>query len=269
MIHHISSLKRDVVVHKEEFWEDQKLVFSMDVLARENHDGDDQLKDNFIIRSLASLGDLKGVGQIRQSFQMTHSIQKGDCGSAYSTNEFNLSMFSCWLKTVFDNRDHHDFISEISEVIPSLMDVQFKRLGSVSSLQGVFTSDSRSEYSIPFDNLSDGQKSLILLYAIAHFLLEEGVTLLIDEPENFIALSEMQTWLYTLLDFQGERGGQIIFCSHHPEFYDQLAPEHGIILYQKDSKGLTSDQFRKFVPDETLMSPSELIARGEIWEHLP
>ncbi len=45
---------------------------------------------------------------------------------------------------------------------------------------------------VGFSELSDGQRCLICLYVILHVVVAKGNTVIIDEPENFISLAEIQ-----------------------------------------------------------------------------
>lgn len=51
-----------------------------------------------------------------------------------------------------------------------------------------------------FDELSDSQQSLVGLYMLLHCALTDHSTLGIVEPDNFVALREIQPWLSRLLD---------------------------------------------------------------------
>jgi predicted ATPase len=55
------------------------------------------------------------------------------------------------------------------------------------------TKKKRVSYSIA--ELSEGQRCLIGLYMILHFLICRGDTVFLDEPDNFISLREIQPWL--------------------------------------------------------------------------
>src|SRR5271157_3507976 len=51
-----------------------------------------------------------------------------------------------------------------------------------------------------FNELSDGQRCLIALYTILHFVVAQGGAVVLDEPENFVSLREIQPWLMALSD---------------------------------------------------------------------
>ena len=79
-----------------------------------------------------------------------------------------------------------------------------------------------------FDELSDGQRAIVALYAIMRFTLREDVTLCIDEPENYLALAEIQPWLLELEMACQDEDAQALLISHHPELIDLLALEKGL-----------------------------------------
>ena len=113
-----------------------------------------------------------------------------------------------------------------------------------------------------FDELSDGQRALVGLYTLLHCALTDHSTLCIDEPDNFVALREIQPWLSDILDRSQENGSQVLLISHHPELLNQLATRNGIIIERTDA-GPT--RVRPFAPpDDWTLTPAEIIARG--WE---
>jgi len=87
-------------------------------------------------------------------------------------------------------------------------------------------------------------------------------TICIDEPENFIALAEIQPWLLDLNDRVEDHGGQAILVSHHPELINLLAPEHAVIFSREHGGPVHIEPFRAEALGK--LSPAELIARG--WE---
>lgn len=67
-----------------------------------------------------------------------------------------------------------------------------------------------------FHELSDGQRALIVLYAITFLTAGQDTVLLIDEPVNYVGLREIQPWLIELSDACGGAIPQAVLCSHHP-----------------------------------------------------
>ncbi|HEX3999242.1 MAG TPA: ATP-binding protein [Pirellulales bacterium] len=116
--------------------------------------------------------------------------------------------------------------------------------------------------SYAFDELSDGQRALVGLYTILHCALTDRSTLCIDEPDNFVALREIQPWFSALLDRAQDNGSQVLLVSHHPELLNQLAPRSGVVIERLDA-GPT--RVRPFAPpSDSTLTPAEIMARG--WE---
>ena len=111
-----------------------------------------------------------------------------------------------------------------------------------------------------FSQLSDGQRVLIVLYSLLLGLRDLGLTLFIDEPENYLALPEIQPWLMELKDVCGEGFPQAVLISHHPELIDYLGHDCGIIL-ERDPLGPVRVKKLPEIMDSGLKL-SELIARG-------
>ncbi len=115
-------------------------------------------------------------------------------------------------------------------------------------------------FEVPFDLLSDGQRNLFALYTILHAGLREGATLCIDEPDNFIALRELQPWLGALKEKIEDTDSQCLLISHHPEFIDYVAADHGTWLFRNETGETRAKKFKW--DGEGGFSPSEVIARG-------
>lgn len=122
----------------------------------------------------------------------------------------------------------------------------------------------RQPQSYFFSELSDGQRVLIGLYAVLHFALHRDRTLCIDEPDNFIAVREIDPWLSKVLDRVDDEdsNSQVLFISHHPELLNRLAWTDGVILDRPGGRHTRVRQFED--PAQTGLSPAELVARG--WE---
>ncbi|MCK4340891.1 MAG: ATP-binding protein [Phycisphaerae bacterium] len=118
------------------------------------------------------------------------------------------------------------------------------------------------EFYLGFDELSTGQKCLIALFTILHCAVRSDFTICIDEPDNFVALRELQPWLTELCDRVEEQSGQCLIISHHPEFIDLLAVKHGTRFTRSGVGPVRLKPFDWSQADG--VRPSELVARG--WE---
>ncbi len=113
-----------------------------------------------------------------------------------------------------------------------------------------------------FDELSEGQQALIILYTLLNCSCENELTLCIDEPENFLALPEIQPWLLKMADKAEEKACQVFLISHHPELINYLAASKG--YWFERVSGRTIRVHAIHADDETRpgLPISELIARG-------
>lgn len=111
-----------------------------------------------------------------------------------------------------------------------------------------------------FDELSEGQRAIIALYSLLQFTVQENVTLCIDEPENYLALSEIQPWLMDLTERCSDKNAQAVLISHHPEFINLLALEKGMLFERPNAGPVRTSPFRLDEVDN--LSASELVARG-------
>jgi predicted ATPase len=124
--------------------------------------------------------------------------------------------------------------------------------------------EGKSEAPYKFGELSDGQRAIVALYAIMRFIVREDATLCIDEPENYLALAEIQPWLLELEMMCQDEDAQALLISHHPELIDLLALEKGL-WFSRDNVGpvRTHPMDVEEVGDVTV---SDFVARGWVNE---
>jgi energy-coupling factor transporter ATP-binding protein EcfA2 len=110
-----------------------------------------------------------------------------------------------------------------------------------------------------FDQLSDGEKALIGLYMVRAALATGATqTVLIDEPDNYVGLPELQPWVLSLRELLDDRH-QAILITHHPEILSSAGPDHGRYLWRDNHTSPTRIGPLN-VPEG--MSPGEAVARG-------
>jgi predicted ATPase len=129
-------------------------------------------------------------------------------------------------------------------------------------LRADFSGPAKQKVTYSISELSDGQRCLIVLYMILNFLLAKGRTVLIDEPDNFIALREIQPWLLAAEEAVDDHDSQLILISHHPEVLNLWAPAYGVHFFREENGQIRTEKFRTDPNGD--LQPSELIARG--WE---
>ena len=177
----------------------------------------------------------------------------------------DLSNFADWyrhLKLESGSEVFHA-MEDLREVIPGLESLDAKEAGlDVRVIQATIRSQNNKPETLSLNELSEGQRSLIALYLLLHCALVDESTLLIDEPDNFIALAEIQPWLMKLLDRVDDQNAQVILVSHHPELLNQLAAQGGLLL---DRPNGAETRIKPFAPsDDTGLTPAEIVALG--WE---
>jgi predicted ATPase len=153
---------------------------------------------------------------------------------------------------------------ELKEVIPGFDSFSLKEAGEAKVLKVLFDAPGSQKRPMAFDfsELSDGQKVLAALYALLFLLKDEGYSLFLDEPDNFVALREIQPWLTALMDACGDSIEQAILISHHPEIIDHLALRSGR-WFDRDNNGPARVTHHPKAQVEGLTA-SETVARG--WE---
>ena len=117
-------------------------------------------------------------------------------------------------------------------------------------------------YELRFDELSDGQRALVVLYGLILLAPGQDGALFLDEPDNYLALREIQPWLAVLEDVVGDTLRQALICSHNSEIVDYLGANCGIVLTRKDSGITTVSKLDRGSTEGLKLS--EMIARG--WE---
>ena len=110
-----------------------------------------------------------------------------------------------------------------------------------------------------WNELSDGQRMLILLYTLVYGTAMGSWILMIDEPDNYLSLREVQPWMTAVSDLCGKHFGQAVFISHHTEIINLLAGRQGIYM-DRDQQGPTRIlEGPKWIDG---LTPAETVARG-------
>jgi energy-coupling factor transporter ATP-binding protein EcfA2 len=177
--------------------------------------------------------------------------------------KLDLSNFAAWFRSLYQS--HQKRAYALSKNLEETLD-GFDSIVLQDAAEGVrlfnarFTHKDGNPIEFRFNELSEGQRCLICLYTVLHFLVVEGRTVVIDEPESFIGLRELQPWLKTASRMVSEADGQLILISHNPELIDQWAPRHGV-RFVRD--GMTPVKVEPWHGNpESGLSPAELVARG-------
>ena len=155
------------------------------------------------------------------------------------------------------------FLKSMEGVMDGLQALRFSsEEDGVLRLRADFATPTSKKVSYSISDLSDGQRCLLALYMILHFVIAEGDTVFIDEPDNFISVREIQPWLIAAEEAVEDHHGQLILISHHPEILNQWATDHGLRFFREENGHVRTEKFK--LNPKAYLQPSELIARG--WE---
>ena len=176
------------------------------------------------------------------------------------------SNFTAWYRHIFQERQDliPDYLDDIRNVIDGLSGIRLEKVGQETRAFMIAFVRERVRYELRLDELSDGQRALIALYALVRITQGQGYTLFLDEPDNYVALAEMQPWLMAIKDTTADGlVPQVVFSSHHPEFIDYLGAEAGVWLH-RDHGGPTRVKPLQASPESPLKL-SEVISRGWLY----
>jgi len=175
----------------------------------------------------------------------------------------DLSNFAGWYRHLIQTHpiENAELMKSLSAALDDFRILRFEAAGeNVSLLAAEFGSPDTKVNRFYFNELSDGQRCLIAIYTILHFVLAMGSTVLLDEPDNFLSLRETQPWLSAVEDIIETSKGQVLLISHHPEIINQWAPDSGVQMVRSGSGPV---RIEKFLGDpESPLTAAELIARG-------
>jgi energy-coupling factor transporter ATP-binding protein EcfA2 len=182
-----------------------------------------------------------------------------------------LENFADWYRHLRQETDDHAYIKDLTEVIEGFATMRLEDAGErrreikirLTPLGEERDGKQMTEYLL--SELSDGQRVLIALYAMLHFAVKPGATLCFDEPDNFIALGEVQAWLTRVLDRAEDVApeSQILIVSHHPELLNRMAFQDGLLLDRPDGRHTRCRRFDD--ASQTGLTAAELVVRG--WEN--
>lgn len=181
--------------------------------------------------------------------------------------DYHCNNFSSWYRYLSQERQAEAFelTLKLREILPGFYSFSMPEAGEkIRLFQLGFKTDNGKVIFYDLDELSDGQRMIILLYALLYSIHHDHICLCIDEPENFLALPEIQPWLLNLYDLCQERGIQAFLISHNPESINDLASGSG---YWFDRLPNSPTRIKPIVDSgDTGLKISELIARGWLYE---
>jgi ABC-type Mn2+/Zn2+ transport system ATPase subunit len=121
----------------------------------------------------------------------------------------------------------------LQQVMPDLKDIRNPVIGKDSRSLVVQFSNDQGSVTVPFADLSDGEKCFMICAVVLAANVHLGPVLCFwDEPDNYLALPEVGHFVVALRRaFQS--GGQFIATSHNPEAIRRFSDENTLVLYRK------------------------------------
>jgi predicted ATPase len=161
-----------------------------------------------------------------------------------------------------------EITNALREILDGFAYFKFVEKGETNRiLKLYFSADKSSEYNdYKLGELSDGYRAIIALYSLIYYTQSGDFTLCLDEPENFLALAEIQPWLIQLYDLCSDDKIQALLISHHPEMMNYLlASPVGYWFSRQNHTPTRVKPFSDLIPEDIgANNASELIARGWI-----
>lgn len=157
-----------------------------------------------------------------------------------------------------------DLFSALREVLPGFKSMDMVESGENSrALKVSFRRPDGNGGAdrLSFSQLSDGQKMLVALYSLM-FLAADRPYLFLDEPDNYLALREIQPWLALASEQCGDTLEQLVLISHHPVTIDYLAGASGRWFFRDGTGPVRVSTEPPKLKDGLALS--EIVARG--WE---
>ena len=180
------------------------------------------------------------------------------------TPALNLSNIISWYRSLSQEQEWTDSLrGSLQEVWPEFKSFKLVDVGlNTKALQLRFdASHGRDAEPFFFHQLSDGERSLVGLYMIRSALATHAAsTVLIDEPDNYVGLPELQPWVLAMRELLDDEH-QAILISHHPEILGSANDEFGRYFW-RDNHSSPSRMGPLKIPAG--LSAGEAVARGWI-----
>ena len=175
--------------------------------------------------------------------------------------DLSMTNLTSWYRSLAQEQDWTDALRDaLRGVWPDFRSFKLVDAGlNTKALQLRFESTGSNSASVFFNQLSDGERALIGLYMMRSALETGAVrSVLIDEPDNFIGLPELQPWVLSMRELLDDEH-QLVLISHHPEILSNAGESNGYYLW-RDNHTSPTRIGPLMVPEG--MSAGEAIARG-------
>lgn len=199
--------------------------------------------------------------------RVTPSLMHDDSHQEETYLTSQMENYVSWYRYLSEDQGKVAELGNIfQQVLDGFINFKFERVSEqnlVLKLRFSGGTDASRTIDYRLGELSDGQKTLVALYTLIHGTKSEDYTLCIDEPENFLALPEIQPWLVELYDLCSDGKLQALLISHHPELINYLlASPIGYWFERQTNTPVRVKRISSGILDNSGLPVSELIARG-------
>lgn len=160
------------------------------------------------------------------------SLIGGESRSETLEPSVNAEDFAAWFSGViaYAPKAYSTIHSYLSDVMPDFKEVRNPSSGTDSRSLFLRFAKEQEILTVPFDDLSDGEKCFLICAVVLAANEAYGPLLCFwDEPDSHLSLSEVQNFVLTLRKgFQ--EGGQWIATSHNPETIRAFSDENTMVL---------------------------------------
>jgi ABC-type cobalamin/Fe3+-siderophores transport system ATPase subunit len=177
------------------------------------------------------------------------------------------SNFASWYRgrLLEDPAGASELLALLQPVLPDLVAICLEAAGRSRALSYRFSQPAAGArgktQTCDLAMLSEGQRALAVLYAVYQkHRAGDGALVCVDEPDNFLALTEIEPWLNLMRDAADDGVLQFLVSSHHPEVINAMVPDQAMVLSREGSGPARARRFR--YDGELLLTPAEVMARG-------
>jgi predicted ATPase len=166
----------------------------------------------------------------------TPSLISGDSKEETLQPNIQVTDFGAWFSGLlaYAPSAYTKIDDYLKQVMPDLKDIKNPTVGKDSRSLVVQFSNEQGSVTLPFEDLSDGEKCfMICALTLAANDAYGPVLCFWDEPDNFLALSEVGHFVLALRKaFQS--GGQLIATSHNSEAIRTFSDDNTLLLYRQN-----------------------------------
>ena len=162
----------------------------------------------------------------------TPSLISGDSKEETLQPNIQVTDFGAWFSGLlaYAPSAYSKIDEYLKQVMPDLKDIKNPTVGKDSRSLVVQFSNDHGSVTLPFEDLSDGEKCFMICAIVLAANYAYGPVLCFwDEPDNFLALSEVGHFVLALRRaFQ--LGGQFVATSHNSEAIRSFSDENTLVL---------------------------------------